>query len=156
MNRFKRALAGAGIAVTLAIPAVFITSSVSAAAPATVSASVVGEVHSHPATRAHYNLVQGFLPLTHGNGICDGHWLSATWGRGCVQPPYGQTDDIKEDGYCVEAKYYDPSTRNWYHITNSTSCGPIASWQTNDKLCIRMYNGDGHYLTLRRQATYCP
>lgn len=93
---------------------------------------------------------------THSGGICEGHWLYATWGRGCVQPPYGQTDDRLEDGYCVEAKYYDRTAGAWYHIPNSTSCGYIASWQTNDKLCIRMYRGDGRYLTLRRDASYCP
>ena len=100
-------------------------------------------------------------PSAQASYACDGRWLYATWGRGCVNPPgypgLGQTQDIKTDGYCVEAKFYNPSTHAWVHITSSTNCGNgVSSWSTNDKLCIRMYNGDGHYLTLRRAATYCP
>jgi hypothetical protein len=92
---------------------------------------------------------------------CDGYWKYASWGRGCVNPPgwtgTGQTQDILTDGYCVEAKYYDPGDRAWHHITLSSNCGGgVSTWKTNDRLCIRMYNGDGHYLTLRKQATYCP
>lgn len=92
---------------------------------------------------------------------CDGHWITASWGRGCQNPPgyvgLGQTQDILTDGYCVDAKYYNPSNGTWNHITSSTNCGGgVSSWDTNDQLCIRVYRGDGRYFTIRRDASYCP
>lgn len=89
----------------------------------------------------------------HAGYYCDGSWLSASWGRGCVIGGTGQVQDILTDGYCVHAAYYNFSTARWVTISGSTSCGSVVTFAANsggdNYARVRMIRDDGRYLTLK-------
>ncbi|QQS21877.1 hypothetical protein IPM09_05210 [Candidatus Saccharibacteria bacterium] len=81
-----------------------------------------------------------------------------TWPSGWFA--FGEVDDIKTDGYCVEIRLRVsgqswPGTLADSDYTSSgkaVSCGPIVKWTNVDPNVpiagARMYRGNGNYLTI--------
>jgi hypothetical protein len=97
-----------------------------------------------------------------------GSWKYASWGRAWIgfdattangKYAFGQVDDIKTDGYCVEIRLRK-SGQSWpagYAVIPGTtkpavSCGAIVDWTYatgyESIAGARMYSGSGNYSTL--------
>lgn len=137
-------VAALGMLAAMALPA---SSASLQAAPAVASA-----VQAAPVAAP-----QVAMPSYFDTSYCNGWWVYAsTWGRGCFVDGVGVVQDLRSDGYCVEAKYKDMYGR-WLRAYDSTDCaggaGNVFTVPKDPRTGssyhnVRIYRGDGYYKTL--------